>query len=538
MTDSRAPTGALQIEFEPYGPSSEALDRAARSLIESEAFRAAADGGEYRLLSVEAVDSEGLDEKPDPPRPPGRFRATLYDYGRSRALRAEGDLSAPERAQLREVSEQPPVSSDEFAAAAEAVRRDSALAARFDSSDLAFYRPMPPLLNERGGPRRVLVGLFSPKRRKRLEIVGVDVASGILDHLEGGAPPGTRPGNDSICGAPVNASQPTSTKGMAGQVWVTVSQGGTTLWRFLAVRPAASSGLRGSGVELRYVDYRGRRVLYRGHVPILNVKYNGDACGPYRDWQWEEGQIQATGTDVAPGFRLCPSKVTTIMDTGSDTGNFLGVGIYVDGLEVVLVSEMEAGWYRYVSEWRLHVDGTIRPRFGFAATESPCVCNVHHHHAYWRLDFDILSAGNNRVREHNRVLCFRSWRELEREAARPRNVARRRKWRVEHVPSGAGYEIRPAAGDGIASAMPDAPYGRGDLWFLRYRGSELEDGMNSTSGPNTEADLAKFVNGETLSGQDVVVWYGAHFSHDIAHDDSALHGHILGPTLVPVNWPD
>ena len=102
--------------------------------------------------------------------------------------------------------------------------------------------------------------------------------------------------------------------------------------------------------------------------------------------------VNATGTDVAPGFRLCPSPATTILDTGSDTGNYLGTAIYVKGQEVVLVSEMQAGWYRYISEWRLHTDGTIRPRFGFTAVKSSCVCNVHHHHAYWRFDFDIRTA--------------------------------------------------------------------------------------------------------------------------------------------------
>ena len=76
----------------------------------------------------------------------------------------------------------------------------------------------------------------------------------------------------------------------------------------------ASSGTNGSGVELRYVDYRGKRVLYRAHVPILNVKYSQDACGPYRDWQYQESMIQATGTDVAPGFRLCTAPATTILD--------------------------------------------------------------------------------------------------------------------------------------------------------------------------------------------------------------------------------
>src|SRR5207247_1395302 len=139
------------------------------------------------------------------------------------------------------------------------------------------------------------------------------------------------------------------------------------LWKFLAVRPAASSGTRSSGVELRYVDYRGKRVLYRAHVPILNVHYDNNACGPYRDWQWQEGMIQANGVDVAPGFRLCNAPATTILDTGSDAGNFLGVGIYVQGQEVVLVSELEAVWYRYISDWRLDRNGTMRPRFGFSA---------------------------------------------------------------------------------------------------------------------------------------------------------------------------
>src|SRR3954462_3309605 len=148
------------------------------------------------------------------------------------------------------------------------------------------------------------------------------------------------------------------------------------------------------------------------------------------------------------------------MDTGSDVGNYLGVGIYVEGQEVVLVSEMEAGWYRYLSEWRLHTDGTIRPRFGFAATDSPCVCNVHHHHAYWRFDFDIVTAGNNRVLEFNDppIIQNKHWHEKHFEIRRPRDPGHKRKWRGENVASGAGYEIIPRAEDG--AAPPSRPTGR------------------------------------------------------------------------------
>jgi hypothetical protein len=87
-------------------------------------------------------------------------------------------------------------------------------------------------------------------------------------------------------------------------------------------------------------------------------------------------------------------------------GKLRGVAIHRQGRETVLVSELEAGWYRYVSRWRFHDDGTIRPRFGFSAVEDSCVCNVHHHHVYWRFDFDIGTRENNVVREFNSPPIF------------------------------------------------------------------------------------------------------------------------------------
>ena len=200
---------------------------------------------------------------------------------------------------------------------------------------------------------------------------------------------------------PHDANQSTASKGTAGQVWVTVSQGGQTLWRFLAVRPAASSGTNGSGIELRYVDYKGNACCTGPTYQSSTSDTTPTHAVRLRDWQYQEGMIQAQGIDVAPGFRFSSGPALTIMDTGSDTGNFLGVGIYVLFNEVVFVSEMEAGWYRYITQWRLGTNGTIRPRFGFTTVEHQCVCNVHHHHVYWRLDFDIRTAGNNRVREFN-----------------------------------------------------------------------------------------------------------------------------------------
>jgi Cu2+-containing amine oxidase len=203
----------------------------------------------------------------------------------------------------------------------------------------------------------------------------------------------------------------------------------------------------------------------------------------------------------------------------------------------VLVSEMEAGWYRYVSEWRLHVDGTIRPRFGFSAVTSSCVCNVHHHHVYWRLDFDIRSPGDNVVREFNDPPLAGSspWHTKSFEIRRPRDPARKRRWRVENASTGEGYEVVPGPDDGVATASPDWPFPRGDVWILRYRGSEIDDGSVAT-GPPFEAELDRWVNGESVRNTDVVLWYGAHFTHDLRHDAPGQFGHIVGPDLRPVNW--
>ena len=399
------------------------------------------------------------------------------------------------------------------------------------------YRPMPPMalhqLPDGRFERVVNVGIGSASG-DRNEIVGVDLARGSLVRYEGGAPWRAQ-AHHTVCGLP-DAGQGTVSSA-AGRVRVRVSRGGTLLWDFVAVRPAASSGTNGSGIELRHVHYRGKQVLFRAHVPILNVKYDRDACGPYRDWQNEEGRLQAVGRDVGvTGFRLCSAPAQTILQSGVDAGNFLGVAVYVQGQEVVLVSEMEAGWYRYVSEWRLHADGTIRPRFGFAGVRNSCICNVHHHHAYWRLDFDIRTAGNNRVREFNDPpLGSSSWHTKRFEIQRPRDPGRRRRWRVENTVSGEAYDIIPGPTDGVATASPDWPFGVGDVWVLRYRGSEVDDGVPAV-GPPYEAGLNAWVNGEAVHDHDVVVWYAGHFTHDAAHEEPGHFGHVVGPTLRPANW--
>lgn len=520
----------ITFKVEPFGAQYDAIERAALALTQNDSLRAFLGRSRSRLLAVEAVDEDR--KSPRGPIAPKRFRATFYDYTEDRAVLVEGRLGA-KTIQIEPVADQPLPNDEEFDAAVAILRRDRDVGSGLRERRQRAYRPMPPLIEAEGADGRVTrtlaVGLLPLKAGAAHEIVGVDLVREQVGRFAERAPASAQAHNP-ICGLPY-AGQSTTSRGTAGSAWVNVYQGGVRIWRFLLVRPSASSGTRGSAVELRYVDYRGKRVLYRAHAPILNVLYDNNACGPYRDWQWQEGTFQANGTTPVPGIRVCSAPAQTILDSGSDTGNFKGVAIYVTGQEVVLVSELEAGWYRYISEWRLHSDGTIRPRFGFAATQNSCVCYTHHHHVYWRLDFDIRTAGNNAVREFNDppIVGGSNWHTKSYEIRRLRDPSRKRRWLVENLGTGEGYQILPGPNDGIADA-----YARGDVWILRYRSSELDDGHNST-GSNTEADLDKFRSpAEYIYGRDVVIWYAAHFDHYAS--ESSGHGHIVGPDLRPVGW--
>jgi hypothetical protein len=526
--------GDVQIDIERLGPEPETIEEISRAALERPSSQEYLSETRNRLLGVELLEPS-VEGKTGGPVLPDRYRATTYDYTNNRVVLTTGRLDDPQESiEVTEAGYQPLPNKEEFDEAVEILGEDYDLGPAVRTQRLLPYRAMPALIDSElpdGRVERTLaVGLLPQSDLPqsddlRHEIVGVNMIHRTVTRFPDRAPARALAAA-AVCGPP-DAPQATATRGTPGQFQVTITQGGTTLWSFLVIRPAASSGTNGSGVELQNVMYRGKLVLFRAHAPILNVQYDTPPCGPYRDWQWEEGMIQAVGTDVAPGFRRCPTPAQTILESGTDTGNFLGVAIYRQGQEVVLVSELEAGWYRYISRWRFHDDGTIRPRFGFSAVENSCVCDIHHHHVYWRFDFDI-GGTNNVVREFNSppIVGSSNWHTFQFEAKRRRNSQRSRRWQVRNSQTDDAYDLIPGANDGVADA-----FGRGDVWILRFNGSEIDDGVPRLTLP-AEAQLDRFVNGESIFNQDVVVWYAGHFSHDV----HAGIGHVVGPVLRPINW--
>jgi hypothetical protein len=521
----------LTVTVVPVGPDQATIDATKASLLNNDSVRATLKGTRNRILSFELLDTDV--KAPGRAAVPDRYRAVIFSYDTNRAILAEAPFGS-NKIGITVLAKQPDVfSPEEFDRAVEIISNDPYFGPLLKDNSLKPYRPMPAIsyADQPQGTveRTVNVGLTSKDGSQGPEIVGVNMVRETIVRFKTGAPKASL-ASPSACGLPGSGQTPTG-RGQAGQYEMTISQGPTVLWQMTIIRPSASSGTRASAVELRNVDYRGKRLLARAHAPVLNVLYVNNACGPYRDWQYQEGFLAATGT-VIPGtnssFMQCTSAPQTILDNSTDTGNFRGVAVYTNGDKTTVVSEMEAGWYRYISEWHFYANGTIQPRFGFGGVTSSCVCNDHNHHVYWRFDFDVAGASPNSVYGPG----LRGWGSVfPTEIKLTRSLLGDNKLHVINPATGDTYAIVPGSKDG--SALNDS-YARGDAWILARdpSGGELDDGYNQTGGSGTAINLDPLVNGQSVQGKDIVVWYGAHFLHVV--DDQLSHR--VGPEIIPVQW--
>ncbi len=551
----------FDISVTPLGPTQADVDAAKLRAEQSSAVRAELKGSKYRFLSFEYVET-GDGRKDKPSRMPTRFRTIFYNYSNDFAVIAEGDFQGRESITAVRGYFDPGVGGDEMQGAREIVRSDPQFA---DQAKFELYPPMPPISNF-NGERLINIGVRDPSTGEHY-IVGVSFKNNKVVRYADKAPPRAR-ATPEACGITYAGQSTTGQSGAhPGQYQLTANSQGAPLWEMLVIRPNVSSGAvspfpERSGIEIRDVKYKGKSVLKRGHAPILNVKYiDGSGCGPYRDWQYEEGFFAIPSTNVtypngtSGGIAILPEGqiATTSVETRNDVGNFRGVAIYQQTIngnnEMVLVTEMEAGWYRYIMEWRFGADGVIRPRYGFGSTTSSCVCVQRDHHVYWRLDFDIVSPVN-RVFQVERGRKF--MRPVETEAAIFRNYGTNRGFVIQNAAGNEAYSLFPGSNDGsVATAdgtLTDA-FGKGDFWLMRFQtrtptqfDPETTGELDDIAIPGTPAaNLAPWINGESLLGQDVVIWYAA---HQRRVDDASRPGlpeiitgtHVVGPEIRPIQW--
>jgi hypothetical protein len=296
------------------------------------------------------------------------------------------------------------------------------------------------------------------------------------------------------------------------------------VWQLCWVSPPNSSGIDGSGLEITSVSYNGKLVLARGHIPIVNVIYDPGGCGgpdlSYRDWNAELAVFEANNV-IRPGYAEPTVPPRTVCDhPGADIGTFKGVAAEKLADRLILTTQVQAGWYRYIYTWTFFLDGTLQPGVRFTAVDNPCTSMPHYHNIYWRLDFDIDGAANDAIEEYNSG----TWSTLTTEAQRLHAPTTTRKWRVRDKVTGTGYELTPGATADVANSWSVA-----DFWALLYRSSEGDDGGATGGLDGDKAHIDQYVNGENIDGKDVVLWYRAGFRHDGPADCE-----LGGPMLVPL----
>ena len=276
------------------------------------------------------------------------------------------------------------------------------------------------------------------------------------------------------------------------------------IWRF-------NWALEGSpdveGIVISGAYFRGHEVFYKASLPSLRVQYDGNACGPYKDPLYYD--------DAHP--------------TGGGSNRVNVYSLWYFGFHSVVVEAYHTiGNYKLTERWTFWNDGQISPRLFSAGLQ----CNVNHrHHAYWRFDFDIDGPGNNLALEYNTTTpdlgWGPGWHTKQHEIVRVKNPPTRRVWAIlnKSAPQ-RGFMIIPGAKDGVADG-----FSSGDLWVLRYHGSQDQHGRQGSA---QDDGLAPLVNGEATDGQDLVLWYCGHLRHDAADGGAELHS--CGPDLIPFRY--
>lgn len=512
-----ANAGTTKITARQIGPTDDDRNKVVEKLLAHPDVVKTLDQKDYRLITTE-LNERGLSSGLD-------YEVRIFNYTDSKMLRLSGPTDFTIAPKIQPTIEDVAATPEEFEESVNLLIQNSEFSSGLINGELITYEPMPStvpaieMLRGIGGPRVIGVGISSKTDPTIHEIVGVNLSTLSVVRYPEKAPP-TSLATEAVCGLP-NAGQSVTGKGRAGSAEINISNDDGPLWNFVVVRPSASSGSKGSGLEIRNVYYKGKLILTRAHTPILNVQYSGNLCGPYRDWAYAENYFNAVGSDQAPGIRIASRKPTTIFDTGNDRGNFRGVAIHQTEDKVTLVTEISAGWYRYASKFELYNDGQIKPVFQFSAVRNSCVCYTHHHHVYWRFDFDIGGVSNSA-----QVSNGETFRPINQEVMFKKNE-NNQLWRITNSANDT-YDVIPGDHDSQADY-----YGVADAWLLRYKSNEIDDNQIRTS---TRAALNSFVGSENIVNQNLVLWYSGHFTH--SHDDIQHAEGEIGPTIRPVEPND
>jgi hypothetical protein len=253
-----------------------------------------------------------------------------------------------------------------------------------------------------------------------------------------------------------------------------------------------------AGLALTNVRFNDRLILNRANMPVVRVRYNGDACGPFAD--------RITSTNLQPvNISGCNQKVC--LRTYSYEGR--------DWLDISVRALI--GQYDMIQMWFLSSEGHYQARLLARGLQ----CQIDHgHHVYWRLDFDLDGSGGDEAFLHQAsfpdVGYGPGWYRYSNEFDSRWNPADGPTWFARDSQTFLGADVWPGSSDEPRDAFSDKNAG-----IRRYHGAELGPWQFGPWGH------LGFNDGESVISQDNILWYVGHFYHAAA--DSEFHWDVVGP---------
>ena len=290
---------------------------------------------------------------------------------------------------------------------------------------------------------------------------------------------------------------------LAGAVLQAQPHSGHTTWRGWSfdweVKDAA-------GLSIRNVRWQNEQVIYKASMPVIRVRYDGDACGPYQD-RLDWGNL----LDIS---NCGNQKVCQHGFTDGSGRSWCEIGVLAG-----------IGAYRLYQVYYFSDDGYLR----FKCWSRGLHCNTDHdHHMYWRIDFDINDAGRDQifVYDNNRpnIGWGPGWLKYASELNTLKNPGTARQWFIRDKFNGHGCWLMPGP-DGSAdifSSKDAAPR----LYHGMSEDAPWPFGAGSSSGAGGHLG---YLNSEDIQEKDVVFWYVAHLRHVAAEGEN--HWAWDGPLL-------
>ncbi|MQY27303.1 hypothetical protein [Nocardia aurantia] len=251
------------------------------------------------------------------------------------------------------------------------------------------------------------------------------------------------------------------------------------------------------GLVFRNAFFKGRKVLHKGSLPMILVRYDHGA-GPFKD------QL-STGNAPNP----------VLVHEGSGSGfRFIAVECY-----------HRISAYRIIERWIFWNDGLIQPRLLSRGIFYP---SSHQHNVYWRLDFDVDGVANNLALQHTYVATDwgygKGWKPLTIE--QDTDGVGDGTYAVLNKQTNRGYKLVSGPSDGAPDYISPHSFA-----VVRFRADE---DLKGRLGTPHDPELWKHINHENVDGQDVVAWYIAHLKH--SGSDSGDEYHACGPDLWPIRY--